>query len=71
MLERTNTSPCPGPGEDGDRQEKDTLVNLNALENLMTEYLGLLPEGEKRYLRRMICGQVEILIHDLLRRLAD
>ncbi|AKX94269.1 hypothetical protein [Neomoorella thermoacetica] len=71
MLERTNASPCPGPGEDGVRQEKDTLVNLNALENLMTEYLGLLPEGEKRYLRRMICGQVEILIHDLLRRLAD
>ncbi|WP_025775019.1 hypothetical protein [Neomoorella thermoacetica] len=71
MLERTNASPCPGPGEDGDRQEKDTLVNLNALENLMTEYLGLLPEGEKRYLRHMICGQVEILIHDLLRRLAD
>ncbi|MDN5326904.1 MAG: hypothetical protein PWP41_1600 [Moorella sp. (in: firmicutes)] len=71
MLKRANASPCPGPGEESGRQDKDTLVNLNALENLMTEYLGLLPEREKCYLRRMICGQVEILIHDLLRRLAD
>ncbi|WP_148871587.1 hypothetical protein [Neomoorella thermoacetica] len=44
------------------------LLDMGKLERLLEEYAGgQLPEEEKRWLFKLICGQVEILVHDLLR----
>ncbi|WP_338835852.1 hypothetical protein [Neomoorella thermoacetica] len=41
---------------------------MGKLERLVEEYAGRpLPDEEKRWLFKLICGQVEILVHDLLR----
>ncbi|WP_071542239.1 hypothetical protein [Neomoorella thermoacetica] len=47
------------------------LLDMGKLERLLEEYAGRpLTDEEKRWLFKLICSQVEILVHDLLREWA-
>ncbi|WP_406677885.1 hypothetical protein [Moorella sp. ACPs] len=49
---------------------RDKLVNLEVLEALLDDYLRrkTLPATYKNYLLRLIEGQVDILVHNLLQK---
>ncbi|MEW8959033.1 MAG: hypothetical protein AB2448_07975 [Moorella sp. (in: firmicutes)] len=52
---------------------RERLINLEVLEALLDDYLSRksVSEPYKRFLLRMIEGQVEILVHNLLQKVDD
>lgn len=47
------------------------LIDRKELERLLEDYTGgVLPVEKKRWVLKLVCGQVEIMVHDLLRELA-
>ncbi|QGP92417.1 hypothetical protein MGLY_17980 [Neomoorella glycerini] len=52
---------------------RDKLVNQEVLEALLDDYLRhkTLPATYKNYLLRLIEGQVNILVHNLLQKIED
>ncbi|WP_338824933.1 hypothetical protein MHOCP_04900 [Moorella humiferrea] len=52
---------------------RERLINLEVLEALLDDYLSRksVSASYKRFLLRMIEGQVEILVHNLLQKVDD